>query len=331
MRIRFSPVAGLVLAGLLMSAGAGVIGVAAAAPADAATVTVNCPANDLQSAINSAAPGSTIVVRGTCTGSFSISTSLTLVGPATLNGVQLGVGSTVLTVGGGAAVTLNSITVQGGGGEDYGAAGIDNGLDNSASSLTLNNSSVVNNTPYYYGDGHAGGIYNNGTLILNSSSVANNYAYTVQSDGDKAGGILNDLYGTLIMNKSSVSGNTNALFGAGGIFNFGKATISNSQVSSNSLIYGDYYQNPTVGGIENEGFMTLNHTSVLKNTTSGTVGVGGIDNSFSLTLNNSKVASNSGVSVGGINSAPYPGGSTTLNHTSVTNNAPNPQCVGVAC
>jgi hypothetical protein len=314
-----------------MSAGAGVIGIAMAAPADAATVTVNCPANDLQSAINGAAPGSTIVVRGTCTGSFSISTSLTLVGPATLNGVQLGVGSTVLTVGGGAAVTLNSITVQGGGGEDYGAAGIDNGLDGSASSLTLNNSSVVNNNPYYGGDGHAGGIYNNATLILNSSSVANNYEYTINSDVAKAGGILNDVEGTLIVNKSSVSGNTSELVGAGGIFNLGTDTISNSQVSRNSLFLGAYSQDPTVGGIENWGFMTLDHTSVLNNSgRNGNIGVGGIENTFSLTLNKSTVSSNYGGLVGGINVVPGPGESTTLNHTSVTNNMPG-QCVGVAC
>jgi hypothetical protein len=70
---------GLVLAGVLASA----VLLLGAAPAAAAT-TVNCPpygSDDLQATIKAAAPGSTIVVNGTCTGTFdNDGTDLTLQG-----------------------------------------------------------------------------------------------------------------------------------------------------------------------------------------------------------------------------------------------------------
>src|SRR6516225_8804241 len=72
------------VAATLMSASSLALG--GVAPAGATPgVTVHCPA-DLQSAISGAAPGSTVVVDGTCTGTFVIFQDLTLTGPATLNG-----------------------------------------------------------------------------------------------------------------------------------------------------------------------------------------------------------------------------------------------------
>jgi hypothetical protein len=252
-----------------MVAGTGVFGAAAAAPAGASsTVVVNCPTNDLQAAINAAAPGSTIVVTGTCVlgelASFSISKNLTLVGPATLEGNRF---SSVLIVSGGAAVVLNSITIVDGGGaidgEPYTAgAGITNGADGSGSSLTLNRSTVTQNFDELGVGGEVGGIYNDGTLILNSSSVTNNTAYSVVG-GIPVGGIVNDVNGNVILNQSSVSGNLAEPYnGVGGILNVGTLTLNKSTVSGNTV--ATYVISAGVGGIS--GPATLNHSSVTGNT-----------------------------------------------------------------
>jgi hypothetical protein len=87
----------------------GSLAVSGGAPAGAspAGITVHCPADNLQTAINAAATGSTLRVDGTCTGNFSIDKDLTLSGPAILDG-----GGVPTTFG----ATLNVIsgTVEGG-------------------------------------------------------------------------------------------------------------------------------------------------------------------------------------------------------------------------
>ena len=60
-------------------------------PASATTPTaVNCnTGGNLQTAINAAAPGATLIVHGTCTGNFTISQNLTLQGSGTLSGTGI--------------------------------------------------------------------------------------------------------------------------------------------------------------------------------------------------------------------------------------------------
>ena len=70
----------------LMAGGSLAVSGGAPAGASPAGITVHCPADNLQDAINSAAPGSTLLVDGICTGNFYIDKNLTLSGPATLDG-----------------------------------------------------------------------------------------------------------------------------------------------------------------------------------------------------------------------------------------------------
>ena len=70
----------------LMAGGFVAVSGGATAGASPAGIAVHCPADNLQTAINAAAPGSTLLVDGTCTGNFSIQKDLTLSGPATLDG-----------------------------------------------------------------------------------------------------------------------------------------------------------------------------------------------------------------------------------------------------
>src|SRR6266508_4425884 len=97
--------------GLIVAAAIGV----ASPGAHAATLSVNCGlGGDLQAKIGAAAPGSTILVKGTCFGNFSIAgTTLTLKGnpAATLDGSDAG---SVLTITGASTVHLIGLSITGG-------------------------------------------------------------------------------------------------------------------------------------------------------------------------------------------------------------------------
>lgn len=78
----------------------GIAGLVGVAPAQAEPL-VRCPSQDLQTAINNAPAGSTLVVFGHCTGTFIITKDLNLTGGA---GAVLDANYTAFTVfvGGGA-------------------------------------------------------------------------------------------------------------------------------------------------------------------------------------------------------------------------------------
>ena len=60
------------IASLMAGGFLAVSSVAPAASASPTGITVHCPADNLQTAINAVAPGLTLLVDGTCTGDFSI-------------------------------------------------------------------------------------------------------------------------------------------------------------------------------------------------------------------------------------------------------------------
>ena len=78
----------LIVAAIASLMAGGFLAVSGVAPASAspAGITVHCPTDNLQTAINAAAAGSTLLVDGTCTGNFYIDKDLTLSGPAILDG-----------------------------------------------------------------------------------------------------------------------------------------------------------------------------------------------------------------------------------------------------
>ena len=86
--MRFFGSCALFVATLASLMAGGSLAVSGVAPAGAspAGITVHCATDNLQSAINAAAPGSTLQVDGTCAGNFYIDNDLTLSGPAVLDG-----------------------------------------------------------------------------------------------------------------------------------------------------------------------------------------------------------------------------------------------------
>ncbi|HJS28739.1 MAG TPA: choice-of-anchor Q domain-containing protein, partial [Anaerolineales bacterium] len=155
-----------------------------------------------------------------------------------------------------------------------------------------------------------GGIYNSGTLTMNNSTLSGN------SNVGSSGGISNN--GTVTVNNSTLSGNS-AYFTGGGIRNFGTVTINNSTLSGNSALAG-YGGGITNGGTT--GILTVNN-STLSGNSAGTNG-GGIFNNGTLTVSNSTLNGNSAGSGGGIfnGSGSFP--LATLNRSLISgNSAPN--------
>jgi uncharacterized repeat protein (TIGR01451 family) len=212
----------------------------------------------------------------------------------------------------------------------YGGGIFSGGAEGVASTLTLTNSTVKNNTAP---DG--GGIFNNGAAILTGSTVSANEA--LLGYGGYGGGILNggvdafDLDGgvfqsTLTLANSTVSGNQAA--SGGGIFNgesFGgyggyggfenTLTLTNSTVSDNTAPFGGGIGNAATlvlnqstirrniavegGGIANIGIATLNNVTLSDNRANNGSG-GGILNAINiLTLNGSTVSNNTATNIGG--------------------------------
>lgn len=174
---------------------------------------------------------------------------------------------------------LNGISSVGGG-----------GVYNLGSTLTLTNCIIDNNQADAgpFADVYGGGIYNTGTLTINNSTVSNNSA-----DGP-AGGILN-YGGILTLNNSAVTGNTAGdTFWGGGVYGNSTITLNNTTVSGNSANNGSgggiyAWQNGPV-------IITLNNSTVSNNSANLGGGIGAdAHGSFAVNLKNSIVAGNFGV------------------------------------
>lgn len=230
---------------------------------------VNCPSSSLQTAIDSAEPGSVLIVRGTCRGDFTIGKDLTLIGspnarahraPTVLDGQHAG---TTLSVSSGVSIRLMNVTVT------DGAAQAGAGIANRGV-LSVFNTSVEGNTAEQF----AGGIVNYGmaTVSLHNTSISDN----------AGGGLINFPGGTVTARGISVTDN-NAMFG-GGIANGGSMMITQSRVSGNTALIG--------AGIDNDtgATLTLGQSVVTDNTASGYGG--GIYNLGSVTLRHAFVVGN---------------------------------------
>jgi hypothetical protein len=152
-------------------------------------------------------------------------------------------------------VTLDNLRIE------YGRNDEGAGIYNNGGTLTINDSSVSNNTtnsPDYNG----GGIYNNGgTVTINRSDLSGNDArFLYLSGGGNGGGIYN-AGGTVTINDSSLIGNIAYYYG-GGIYNAGGTVlVRNSGVMTNYAYSGGAGIYNTASGIatvENSSNITGN-------------------------------------------------------------------------
>jgi nitrous oxidase accessory protein NosD len=281
----------------------------AAAPSASTAVatTVDCSTTNLQTSIDDAAPGATLVVTGTCSGNFTVDETLTLLGRGTavLNGEH---GGSTLTVASGATVRGAGLTFT-----DGSAPGIgDGGGINNSGTLSLEDSLVTNNSAGSYG----GGIYNSGALTLKGTTVNGNSSMVF------GGGIYNN--GAMTLQDSSVSDNSAELAG-GGIFSgygFDPVTLQDSSISNNTVTAG------SGGGIFNIlDSETLQNTRVSGNTASleggGIVNNAGTTTLVDSTVTNNSIVTNTTTSVGGAGGIFDFSGTVPMRNSTVSGNIPD--------
>lgn len=177
-------------------------------------------------------------------------------------------------------LTLNHVTLSGGELDNFNRGG---GILVNNATLTLNDSTVSGNDAPF-----GGGIENYyGSVTLNRSTVTdNNQSCPCASFG---GGIVNTDGSTLKLYSSTVSNNFGGYVG-GGIINDGDVTIRNSTISGNSAFVG--------GGIAN----IIGTVNISQSIISGNAALfgGGIENTYgSVTLNQSTVSGNYAYAYGG--------------------------------
>ena len=259
------------------------LAVFSAAPAFGSTITVTNNSDSgpgsLRAAIAAAAPGDTINFNLTYPATITlvsplqISTNLTISGPGssslTISGNKT---VSVLMVWGGATVNISGVAIANGNGFEGG------GIYSLASTLTLENVTLTNNSAPGYG----GGIFNYaGTMTLDNCTVSANSA------SEYGGGIFN-YGGTVIVSSSTVSGNQSAYDG-GGIYNMGGTlNLTNSTLSGNSAgING--------GAIWSSNYGAVTLTSVTFSGNSAPHG-GGLSNYYysGVTLKNAVLANSTG-------------------------------------
>jgi CSLREA domain-containing protein len=192
-------------------------------------------------------------------------------------------------------VTIRNVTIRNGQVSAANGAGI---LNNGT--LTLSESVVSGNRSQ---DGRGGGISNAGALTLTHSTVSGNAAHS-------GGGIENTAAGTLTVSESIVSDNTAAV--GAGIFTQGTAQLAQSVVRSNS---GQVW----AGGIYNSGDLSLSNSTVSDNRLPDLNSDGGglMNYSGTMTLTDSRVSANQATSGGGIRNV---SGTVTLTNSQVSAN-----------
>lgn len=151
--------------------------------------------------------------------------------------------------------------------------------------ITIKNSLFQSNTlPNTFGSGHGGAIYNSGYITIEHTTFQYNSTNLEEGDG---GAINNQANGTILINASTLAHNESVFGGA--ITNFATMIITNSTISQNSAPGGG-------AGINNGGWLSLQNSSVLSNTTPAIFGGQGIYSGFGgeTYLTNSIIGYNAG-------------------------------------
>ena len=221
-------------------------------------------AGSLQRAVRAASKGDRLVVRGTCRGVTWIGKDLRIrgartasSGPPVLDGAGAG---PVLKIGARATVTFRDLTVR------RGAASRGGGIYNKGT-LVLRDVVVRANTASEDG----GGIWNDAGAILRllgSSVISGNTAA-------EWGGGIHDL-GTLVMKGSStIRGNSADMAGGGVAISWmGTMVMKGSSSIAGNSAGGASVFTAVGGGVETNGMLTMEDSSVISGNSSARLGGG---------------------------------------------------------
>jgi hypothetical protein len=227
--------------------------------------------SNLQTAIDQAAPGTHLRIRGVCTGNFSVAKRLRLIGWSTSSfpvpTIDGDGTDSVLTVAN-VSVMIVDLKITNGAGDAGG------GIYNTGALTLTGTTEVMLNGGF--DEPMGGGIYNSGSLVMRRSASVND------NEGGRGGGIFNDgvvdLFGS-----SSIS--DNFATSGGGVHNSSSATLrlhGGSSISGNAVFIRG-------GGVNNEGRLVLHdHATVRLNEAAIDFSEGGgISNSGIVIMNDS--------------------------------------------
>ncbi len=236
-----------------------------------------------------------------------LSGSLTVVNTTISNGNTAKAGGGIMNVG---TLIINHSTLSGNAGDNGGAIWnsgmlvVNNSTlsgnaanyggaiysDNPASSEAISNTIISGNSAFK--SGGAFDIYG-GSMIINNSTISGN---SVNDSNLGLGGAIHNYGGTITINRSTIVNNTSAFYGGAIYQEDGSTTINNSTFSGNSALQ--------IGGImDNGGTLTVNYSTIAGNssTAEGQNGVFTYNPPFATTtITSSIVANNPGGNCFGI-------------------------------
>ena len=233
----------------------------------------NAEYTTVQAAVDAAAAGDTLEIKGVCAGSTIVGRDIVLkgvaakaFGPPTLTGANAG---RVLRVNAPSTTTVRGLTLTAGNTSDGGGI-----IVRSGATARVENSVIYGNTASGFGGGIE--VFPTGTLTVTNSVVRDNQAAS-------SGGIDSD-HGTVTVVSSAVRDNTaaggsNCVGGAfscaGGLWNFGGTmTLRDTVVSGNSAGYqGGGVRNQTPSG-DPAGVLTLIGATTISGNDAGDSGGG---------------------------------------------------------
>ena len=273
-------------------------------PAFAVDVTVNCPADSLQAAIDAAAPGDSITVNGVCDENITVDKDLNLAGGVLGGTIDGGNSGSVVTIAAGVEVAVDGLIIRNGHGDIGG--GILNFGD-----LNIQNSRVEDNSlseDFSSFQAAGAGIHNaaGATLWLHEVWVTGNETF------HGAGGVSNS--GEAVLEDCWILDNESN-FDAGGISNGGMMEITGCRIADNFAEGATFGDGP--GGVGNGGTMTITSSVIEGNATNEGSG-GGISNHFgTLTVEWSTIARNSAMDGAGVFQL---AGETMIRHSVIEDN-----------
>ena len=170
-------------------------------------------------------------------------------------------GGQVITVRQGATLNLSNGTLAGGWGGNAG------GLSNESGTVNLTDVTITGCT----GVNAGGGICNlGGTLTMTGGAITNNISKDDKvhsSDHTGGGGLFNEEGATATLTNVTISGNTAAIWGGGGICNYGTLTLNGCAIQGNKA-------NSNGGAIWEEGTLNLQGANLISANKGGTASDG---------------------------------------------------------
>ncbi len=201
-------------------------------------------------------------------------------------------------------MTLNNCVIRGNSAAGATGDGFGGGIYNVGTLTAINSTISSNSVTSAAGGAFGGGVCNDATLLLDNSVVKDNTATGSPDGGSGFGGGIDNGFGTVYVDDTTVSSNV-ARGGAGGaglgegggVANgFGTLSLDRSTVGSNLAVGGNAGGPGEGGGVANDyGTVYVDNSTVSGNVSSGgagTVGGGIFNDSGSVVLTYSTVAAN---------------------------------------